>query len=119
MQEEVAKLGDMFRLKGRVESTDALPAEENTKGDVYLVGAEDDADMKEYYWTGTLWDYMGTTTVDLSNYYTKTETDTLLAEKMNKTEATALAAKVTDLENNTVKAMDTLILSCALRDGGS
>ncbi len=65
-QEEIAKLGKVFRLKGRVDSTEALPATGNKEGDVYLVGAENDTDMKEYYWTGTIWDYMGTTMVDLS-----------------------------------------------------
>lgn len=68
VQAEVAKLGTVFRLKGRVDSTTDLPSEENTPGDVYLVGAEGAADMEEHYWTGTLWDYMGKTTVDLSGY---------------------------------------------------
>lgn len=116
VQEEIAKLGKVFRMKGRVESTEELPSEGNEEGDVYLVGAESDTDMKEYYWTGTLWDYMGTTMVDLSNYYTKSETDALLTEKMSKTEGNTLAVKVQELENNAVKATDTLILSCTLGD---
>lgn len=116
VQEEIAKLGKVFRMKGRVESTEELPSEGNEEGDVYLVGAESDTDMKEYYWTGTLWDYMGTTMVDLSNYYTKSETDALLAEKMSKTEGNTLAAKVQELEDNAVKATDTLVLSCTLGD---
>lgn len=116
MQEEIAKLGNVFRLKGRVDSTDDLPSVDNKEGDVYLVGAEGDTDMKEYYYTGTLWDYMGTTTVDLSDYYTKSETDALLAEKMNKTEGNTLTAKVQALEDNAVKATDTLVLSCTLGD---
>ena len=113
-QAEVAKLGTVFRLKGRVDGTDDLPSTGNQAGDVYLVGAENDADMKEYYWTGTLWDYMGTTTVDLSGYYTKTETDTLLAAKAGQSEVTSIAARVTSLESNAVKSTDKLILSCTL-----
>lgn len=116
IQEEIAKLGKVFRMKGRVESTEELPSEDNKEGDVYLVGAESDTDLKEYYWTGTLWDYMGTTMVDLSNYYTKSETDALLEAKYNKTEGEALSTKVTSLEETAVRATDKLLLSCTLGD---
>lgn len=116
VQEEVAKLGTIFRLKGRVDSTEELPSEGNTPGDIYLVGTEGAADMEEHYWTGTLWDYMGKTTVDLSGYYTKTETDALLEAKLDKTEGDAISAKVDDLEEKAVKTTDKLILNCALGD---
>lgn len=116
VQDEVSKLGTVFRLKGRVNSADDLPSDGNKEGDVYLVGAEDAQDMEEHYWTGTLWDYMGKTTVDLSGYYTKAETDALLEAKLDKTEGEAISAKVDELAETTVKTTDKLILSCSLGD---
>lgn len=89
IQEEIAQAfsekGDLFTLKGTVESTDLLPKEDNKKGDVYLVGEESGKEFAEYYWTGKEWDYMGTTTsVDLSNYYNKGEIDEKLADCIHK-----------------------------------
>ena len=92
---ELEKLGAVFDIKGTVASVSELPAENNEKGDVYLVGGEDDDDLTEYYWTGTKWDFMGTAVkVDLSNYYTKAEVD--------------------DLLEDCIKSGDTLILNCTL-----
>ncbi|MBD5103333.1 MAG: hypothetical protein HDT47_00505 [Ruminococcaceae bacterium] len=92
---ELEKLGAVFDIKGTVASVSELPAENNEKGDVYLVGGEDDDDLTEYYWTGSKWDFMGTAVnVDLSNYYTKAEVDGLLED--------------------CIKSGDTLILNCTL-----
>ncbi len=61
----------VFRYKGKVAAVDDLPANASV-GDVYWVGATDQTECPEYYWNGTLWDYMGmTANVDLTNYYTK------------------------------------------------
>lgn len=93
--EELEKLGSVFDIKGTVASVSELPNENNKKGDVYLVGGEDDDDLTEYYWTGSKWDFMGTAVkVDLSNYYTKSEVD--------------------DLLEDCIKSGDTLILNCTL-----
>lgn len=37
-----------------------------------------------YIWENSAWRYMGTTALDLSNYYNKSETDALLADKSSK-----------------------------------
>ncbi|MGN0613673.1 MAG: hypothetical protein ACI4JB_07195 [Porcipelethomonas sp.] len=93
----ITQIGNVFTLKGRVDSVENLPAENVKAGDVYLVGAESDTEFQEYYWTGTAWDYMGkTNSVDLSDYYTKTEIDTMLEDY--------------------VKTSDKLILNCTLGD---
>lgn len=93
--EELKKLGTIFDIKGTVSSVSELPSENNEKGDVYLVGGEDDEDLLEFYWTGSKWDYLGSAAkVDLSNYYTRTEVDGLLED--------------------CIKSGDTLILNCTL-----
>ena len=58
----------VFHFEGTAESYEALPSENNTKGDVYQVGD------KEYAWDGNNWVELGYV-VDLSNYYTKAEAD--------------------------------------------
>ena len=93
----ISQLGNVFTLKGRVDSVENLPSENVKSGDIYLVGTEGASDFSEYYWTGTAWDYMGkTTSTDLSGYYTKSEVDSLLEP--------------------CIKTTDKLILNCSLSE---
>ncbi len=76
----------VYRFKGSVATYQDLPTTGLTVGDVYNV--EDSG--KNYAWTGSRsekvgdgWDDIGGV-VDLSVYYTKTETDTLLGGKVDK-----------------------------------
>lgn len=74
--EEVATKQDLstvFKYKGSVASYANLPTSGNEIGDVWNVLDTD----KNYAWNGTSWDDLGGV-VDLSNYYTKTQIDTLL-----------------------------------------
>lgn len=64
---------------------ETLPAT-GVKGTIYFVPATGGAGTDyydEYLWLPSKqgYEYIGTTRVDLSNYYTKTETDTLLGNK--------------------------------------
>ena len=135
----ISNIGTLFRFKGRVETVNDLPASDNQQGDVYLVGAESASEFTEYYWTGTFFDYMGkTTSVDLTDYYKKSDVDNLLNNKVDKVEGkglstedfttelknrlnslenyddTALKGRITAIENDYIKSTDKLILNCSI-----
>ena len=65
----------VYRFKGSVATADALP-EDAEVGDVYNV----ESDGNNYAYTGTSWDSLGAT-IDLTQFYTKTEVDSKLDEK--------------------------------------
>ena len=139
ISEAISNLGALFRFKGRVDTINDLPATDNQQGDVYLVGAEGASEFAEYYWTGTFFDYMGkTTSVDLTDYYKKSEVDNLLNNKVDKVNGkglstedfttelknrlnnlenyddTALTSRVNAIEGDYIKSTDKLILNCSL-----
>ena len=139
ISQAISNLGTLFRFKGRVDTVDNLPASDNQQGDVYLVGAEGANEFAEYYWTGTFFDYMGkTTSVDLTDYYKKSEVNNLLNNKVDKVEGkglstedfttelknkldglenyddTALTERVAAIESDYIKSTDKLILNCSI-----
>lgn len=139
ISEAIGNLGTLFRFKGRVDTVNDLPASDNQQGDVYLVGAEGANEFAEYYWTGTFFDYMGkTTSIDLTDYYKKSDVDNLLNSKVDKVEGkglstedfttelknrlnslenyddTALTARVAAIEGDYIKSTDKLILNCSI-----
>ena len=139
ISEAIGNLGTLFRFKGRVDTVNNLPASDNQQGDVYLVGAESASEFAEYYWTGTFFDYMGkTTSIDLTEYYKKSEVDNLLNNKVDKVEGkglstedftnelknkldglknyddTALTSRVSAIEGDYIKSTDKLILNCSI-----
>lgn len=139
ISEAIGNLGTLFRFKGRVDTVNDLPASDNQQGDVYLVGAEDAGEFSEYYWTGTYFDFMGkTTSVDLTDYYKKSDVDGLLNNKVDKVDGkglstedfttelknrlnslenyddTALTARVSAIEDDYIKSTDKLILNCSI-----
>lgn len=107
--------GIMFHYKGRVNSPDDLPADGNKTGDVWLVGDESTKEFAEYYWTGTFFDYMGRKEeVDFSEYYKKSDVDTLLLSKAEKEVVDGLSNRLTELEETCVRSTDRLILTCKM-----
>ena len=78
------QVASVYKVKGSVETESALPQEGNTIGDVYNV----ETDGMNYVWDGTQWDKLGGT-VDLSNYYTKSQVDTELGKKLDTTTASS------------------------------
>lgn len=66
----IAELGNVFTLLGSKESIEALPADGNNVGDIWLVPNGTASD--EYYWTAEgKWELMGTTATDISGCVTK------------------------------------------------
>lgn len=64
-----------------------LPTQDISTTTIYLVPkqtAETQDIYDEYIYVNNAWELIGTTQIDLSNYYTKTETDALLANKVDK-----------------------------------
>ena len=78
------QVASVYKVKGSVANESALPQEGNTTGDVYNV----ETDGSNYVWDGTQWDKLGGT-VDLSNYYTKSQVDTELGKKLDTTTASS------------------------------
>ena len=80
--DSISALGALFTLKGRVDTFAQLPTTGNKTGHVWLVGLVTDPDLTEYVYTsGGTWEKLGTVaTVDLSNYYNKSEVDQLLSD---------------------------------------
>lgn len=73
-----SKISSVYKYKGSVATYQDLPSSGLTIGDVYNV----ESDGSNYAWNGTVWDKLGGD-VDLSNYYNKTQTDTLLSGKVD------------------------------------
>ena len=71
-----SKVSSVYKYRGTVATYNNLPSTNLTIGDVYNV--EDTGD--NYAWTGTEWDKLGGD-IDLSAYYTKIQTDSLLNNK--------------------------------------
>lgn len=102
----ISSMGTLFKFKGRVDSVSDLPASENEQGDVYLVGNEGASEFEEYYWTGTMWDFMGKTgSIDLSNYYTKADVDGFVE---------GIDGRISAIEGDYVSVTDKLVLNCSI-----
>lgn len=72
--------------------------EENT---FYLVPSESDTDdlFIEWVYINDAWEKFGSGTIDIDNYYTKSETDTALSAKLNNNLGSANAGKVVYVDN--------------------
>lgn len=86
-----------------VEVVQSLPAsgETNTIYFVPISGGTNPDVYDEYMYINNAWEKIGSTEVDLSNYYNKTEVDTLLSGK----QATLTASDNIDITNNALKAV--------------
>ena len=85
-----------------VEIVETLPTEDISTSTIYLVNVTGTTNYEQWMYINSTWSNIGNTSVDLSNYYTKTQTDTLLADKVDKVAGKGLS---TNDFNNTYKDM--------------
>lgn len=53
------RLGTVIKVKGRVDTINDLPTENNLDGDCYLVGYVNAGQFQEYYWFSDHWEFLG------------------------------------------------------------
>lgn len=85
-----------------VEIVETLPTEDISTSTIYLVNVAGTTNYEQWMYINSTWSNIGNTSVDLSNYYTKTQTDALLAGKVDKVTGKGLS---TNDFNNTYKDM--------------
>lgn len=85
--------------KFAIEVVDTLPTSDISSTTVYLVPSVTEGPdvYTEYIYVNSTWEQLGVQTVDLTNYYTKTEINTLLADYYTKTEANNTFIANTDI----------------------
>lgn len=92
-------IGNVFTIKGSVATPNDLPVSGNSIGDVYYV----ESVMAGYVWIEVdnteRWEELGEP-IDLSSYYTKTETDNLLNTKQD----VLTAGNNITIQNNVISA---------------
>ena len=95
-------------LIGSVSSLDiqivqTLPTQDISTSTIYLVPktASTNDNYDEYIYVNNSWEHIGSTEVDLSNYYTKTQTDNLLDDKADASSLSTVATtgSYNDLSN--------------------
>lgn len=92
----------------------SLPAT-GEKGTIYFVPASTQSGndyYDEYMWINTKFEFLGSTRVDFSNYYTKSELNTLLDKKESSSnKVTGITASSTDDKYPSAKAVYSLFTS--------
>lgn len=77
-----------------------LPTENIDTSVIYLIKQEETNSYMQYMYINNAWAELGTTQVDLSNYYNKSEIDNKLAEKADKTELPTVPTMVSAFTND-------------------
>lgn len=104
-----ASVAAALDYKGTKDTYEDLPSEDNKKGDVWNVVAAHGSTPAgtNYAWDGTQWDPLGGT-VDLSEYYTKSQVDSAISTAKSELEAadTALEGQITTVTNQLTNKVD-------------
>ena len=79
---------------------DQLLTEDIDTSVIYLIKQEDTNTYMQYMYINGAWAELGTTQVDLSDYYKKSEVDTKLADKADKTELPTVPSVVSAFTND-------------------
>lgn len=67
-----------------VEIVETLPTQDISTTTIYLVNVPGTTNYAQWMYINSTWSNIGNTSVDLTNYYTKTQTNALLADKVDK-----------------------------------
>lgn len=67
-----------------VEIVETLPTQDISTTTIYLVNVPGTTNYAQWMYINNTWSNIGNTSVDLTNYYTKTQTDALLDSKVDK-----------------------------------
>jgi hypothetical protein len=92
-----------------IEVVQSLPVQDISETTIYLVPSSDPQtrnDYDEFIYVSNQWEQIGSTAIDLSDYYTKTEVDTALSGKQNALTAgdnIKITSNVIDTKGTTVK----------------
>lgn len=71
----------------KIKNVQSLPTQNIKTDTIYLIPQENGDDKDTYVYVDGQWEMIGSTTVDLEDYYTKEEVDTLINSKQNKVQA--------------------------------
>lgn len=74
-----------------VEIVETLPTSDISTTTIYLINVSDTTNYVQWMYINNAWANIGSTSVDLTNYYTKTQTDTLLNGKVDKVSGKGLS----------------------------
>lgn len=85
-----------------VEIVETLPTSDISTSTIYLINVTGTTNYEQWMYINSSWSNIGNTSVDLSNYYTKSQADTLLNEKVDKVSGKGLS---TNDFNDTYKDM--------------
>ena len=74
-----------------IDIVETLPTTDISTTTIYLINVPDTTNYVQWMYINNAWANIGSTSVDLTNYYTKTQTDTLLADKVDKVSGKGLS----------------------------
>ena len=108
------KVSSVYKYRGTVATYNDLPSTNLTIGDVYNVESDD----SNYAWNGTAWDKLGGN-VDLSNYYTKSQTDILVNAKYTKPSGGIPKSDLTSSAQTSLEKADTAVQDVSGKEDSS
>lgn len=95
-----------------IDIVETLPTTDISTTTIYLINASGTNNYNQWMYINNAWANIGSTSVDLTNYYTKTQTDTLLADKVDKVSGKGLSTN--DFTNAYKSILDNYTVDSAL-----
>ena len=95
-----------------IDIVETLPTTDISTTTIYLINVPDTTNYVQWMYINNAWANIGSTSVDLTNYYTKTQTDTLLADKVDKVSGKGLSTN--DFTNSYKSILDNYTVDSTL-----